>query len=73
MKKQRLGNASNSVISHLNINSFRHKFVFVKDIIKLFDVFLVFRSKLDIRFRVTNLESTVTKVLDLTVTVLEVD
>ena len=73
MKKQRLDNASNSVISHLNINSFRHKFVFVKDIIKLFDVFLVFRSKLDIRFRVTNLESTVTKVLDLTVTVLEVD
>ena len=41
MKKQRLENASNTIIGHLNINSFRKKSVFVKDIIKLFDVFLV--------------------------------
>ena len=35
---------------HLNINSFRKKFVFTKDIIKLFDVFLVSESKLDHTF-----------------------
>ena len=50
MKKQRLDNASNTIIGHLNINSFRNKFVFVKDIIKLFDVFLVSESKLDHTF-----------------------
>ena len=48
MKKQRLDNANNTVIGHLNINSFRNKFVFVEDIIKLFDSFLV--SKLDLTF-----------------------
>ena len=47
MKKQILGNANNTIIGHLNINSFRKKFVFIKDIITLFDVFLVSESKLD--------------------------
>ena len=50
MKKQRLDNSSNTIIGHLNINSFRNKFVFVEDIIKLFDVFLVSESKLDHTF-----------------------
>ena len=48
MKKQRLDNASNTIIGHLNINSFRNKFV--GDTIKLFDVFLVFESRLDNTF-----------------------
>ena len=47
MKKQRLDNANNTMIGHLNINSFRNKFVFLEDIIKLFDVCLVSESKLD--------------------------
>ena len=34
------------IICYLNINSFRNKFVFVEDIIELFDVFLVSKSKL---------------------------
>ena len=38
------------MIGHLNINLFRDKFVFVEDIIKLSDVFLVFESKLDHTF-----------------------
>ena len=46
MKKQRLDNANNTVIAHLNINSFRNKLVFVEDIMKLSDVFLVSESKL---------------------------
>ena len=46
MKKQRLDNANNTIIGHLNINSFRNKFVFVEDIIKLLDVLLVSGSKL---------------------------
>ena len=50
MKKQRLDNANNTMIGHLNINSFRNKFAFVEDIIKLFDVFLVSESKLDHTF-----------------------
>ena len=50
MKKQRLDNANNTIIDHLNIISFRNKFVFVEDIIKLFDVFLVSESKLDHAF-----------------------
>ena len=50
MKKQSLDNVSNAVIGHLKINSFRNKFVFVEDIIKLFDVFLVSESKLDYTF-----------------------
>ena len=47
MKKQRLDNANNVIIGHLNI---RNKFVFIEDIIKLFDVFLVSESKLDHTF-----------------------
>ena len=50
MKKQRLENANNTIIGRLNINSFKKKFVFVEDIIKLFDVFLVSESKLDHTF-----------------------
>ena len=50
MKKQRLDNANNTIIGHLNINSFRNKFVFVEDIMTLFDVFLVSESKLDHTF-----------------------
>ena len=50
MKKQRLDNESNAIIYHLNINSFRSKFVFVEDIIKLFDVILVSESNLDHTF-----------------------
>ena len=47
MKKQRLDNANNAIIGHLNI---RNKFVFIEDIIKLSDVFLVSESKLDHTF-----------------------
>ena len=47
---QRLDNSSNAIIGHLNINSFRNKFVFVEDIIKLLNVFLVSESKLDHTF-----------------------
>ena len=50
MKKQRLDNTNNTIIGHLNINSFRNKFVFIEDIIKLFVVFLVSESKLDHTF-----------------------
>ena len=50
MKKQRSDNESNTVIVHLNVNSFRNKFVFVEDVIKLSDVFLVSESKLDHTF-----------------------
>ena len=50
MNKQRLDNASNTIIGRLNINSFRNKFVFVEDIIKPFEVFLVSESKLDHTF-----------------------
>ena len=46
MKKQRLVNASNTIIGYLNINSFRNKFFFVEDVIELLDVFLVSESKL---------------------------
>ena len=50
MKKQRSDNESNTLIVHLNVNSFRNKFVFVEDVIKLSDVFLVSESKLDHTF-----------------------
>ena len=50
MKKQRLDNAGNTITGHLNINSFRNKFIFVENIIKLFDVFLVSESKWDHTF-----------------------
>ena len=73
MKKQRLDKASNAIIGHLNINLFRNKFVFVEDITKLFDVFLVSESNWVIRLRANKLESTVAHFLDFTVIVLEVD
>ena len=50
MKKQRLNKANNTIISYLNINSFRNKLVFVEDTITLFYVFLVSESKLDHKF-----------------------
>ena len=50
MKKQRLDNASNTIVGLLNINSFRNKFVFAEDIIKLFGMFLISESKLDHKF-----------------------
>ena len=50
MKKQRLNKANNTIISYLNINSFRNKLVFVEDTITLFHVFLVSESKLDHKF-----------------------
>ena len=50
MKSQKLDNSSNTIIDHLNINSFRNKFAFVRHIIKLFDEFLVSESKLDHTF-----------------------
>ena len=50
MKKPRLGNASNTIIGHLNISSLRNKFVFVKDKLKLFDVFLFSESNIDHTF-----------------------
>ena len=50
MKKQKLGNASNAIIGYLNINLFKNKFVFIEDLIKPFDVFLVSESKLDHTF-----------------------
>ena len=50
LKKQRVKNANNTIIGHLNINSFRNKFAFAEDIIKLFDIFLVSESKFDNTF-----------------------
>ena len=73
MKNRRLDIPSNTIISHLNINSFRNKFFFVEDIIKLVDMFLVSKSKLDHMFRVTYLELIVTKFFDLTEIILEGD
>ena len=49
-RMQRLDNASNTIIDHLNLNSFKSKCAFVEDIIKLFDVLLVSESKLDHTF-----------------------
>ena len=71
MKKQRLDNANSTIIGHLNINLSRNKFVFVEDIIKLFDMLLVSESKLDHTFPSNQL--TVAKFLDLIIIVLEVD
>ena len=50
IKQQRVKNANNTIIGHLNINSFRNKFVFAKEIIQVFDIFLVSESKLDNTF-----------------------
>ena len=41
-----MDNINNAIIGHLKVNSFRNKFVFVDDIINLFDVLLVSESKL---------------------------
>ena len=73
MKKQRLDNANNTIISHLNITLFKNEFAFVEDIIKLFDVFLVSESKLDHTFPSNQLRINGYKFLDLTVIVLGVD
>ena len=47
MKKQRVDSAKQTIIGYLNINSFRKKFVYFEDVIKLFNVFLVSESKLN--------------------------
>ena len=61
-------------MGHLNINWFKNKLVFVEDIMKLFDVFLISESKLEHTFLSNySLESTVAKSLDLTVIVLEMN
>ena len=73
MKKQRSDNANKTIIGHLNINSFRNKFVFVEDIIKLFEMFLVSEWKLDHTFPSNQFRINGYKFLDLTVIVLEVD
>ena len=48
--KQRIDNALNTIIGHLNINSLRNKFVLVENIIKAFDIFLISESRLDCTF-----------------------
>ena len=63
---------SASLMKELNINSFRNKFVFVEDIIKLFDVFLVSESKLDQTFPSNQFRITVTKLLDLFVKIVKI-
>ena len=50
IKQQRVKNADNTIIGHLNINSFRNTFVFAEEIIQVFNIFLVFESKLDNTF-----------------------
>ena len=50
IRKQRIGNALNTIIRHLNINSMRNKFVLVQNIVKAFDIFLISESKLDCTF-----------------------
>ena len=36
IKQQRIKNANNTIIGHLNSNSFRNKFVFAEEIIQVF-------------------------------------
>ena len=50
IKQQRVKNANNTIIGHLNTNSFRNKFVFAEEIIHVLDIFLVSESKLDNAF-----------------------
>ena len=50
IKHQRIKNANNTITGHLNVNSFRKKFVFAEEIIQVFDIFLVSESKLDNAF-----------------------
>ena len=68
-----LDNASNTLLGHLNIIPFRNKFAFFEDIIKLFDVFSVCKSKFNHTIPSNHLESNHTNFLNLTVIVLEVD
>ena len=49
-KQQTVKNADNTIIGHLNINSFRNKFVFTEEIIQVFDMFLASESKLENTF-----------------------
>ena len=67
-KQHRVKNANNIIIGHLNINSFRNKFVFAEEIIQVFDMFLVSESKLynTIHFQQTFSELTVTRFLVIT-------
>ena len=53
-KQQRVKNTNNTIIGHLKINSFRNKFVSAEEIIQVFDIFLVSKSKLGNTF-LTNL------------------
>ena len=55
IKQQRVKNDDNTIIGHLNINSFRNKFVFVEEIIQVSDIFLVSESKLDDTFPIKEL------------------
>ena len=68
IKQHRVKNANNIIIGHLNINSFRNKFVFAEEIIQVFDMFLVCESKLynTIHFQQTFSELTVTRFLVIT-------
>ena len=50
IKQQRVKNANNAIIGHLNINSFKNKFVFAEEIIQVFDIFLLSEFKLDNTF-----------------------
>ena len=50
IKQRRVKNVNNTIIAHLNINSFRNKFVFAEEIIQVFDIFLASESKLDNTF-----------------------
>ena len=43
-------NANNTIIGHLNINSFRNLFPFAEKIIQVFHIFLVSESELDNTF-----------------------
>ena len=40
-KQQRVKNGNNTITGHLSINLFRDQLVFVKEIIQVFDIFLV--------------------------------
>ena len=50
IRKQRIDNVLNIIISHLNINSTKNKFVLIENIIKDFDMFLISESKWDYTF-----------------------
>ena len=50
IKQHRVKNANNTITGHLNINSFRNKFVFAEEITQAFNIFLVSESNLDNTF-----------------------